>query len=498
MKCKYSITIWLFLAVLLLVACDNGERQRLQLAELERQNRADSLMLNDSLARDLADWFDRHGTRNEQMRAHYILGRTYADRGESPAALDAYNDAAARADTTVQDCDYHTLCLVHCQMAEIFHRHYQPLAAIAELSKAQRMAYKDRDTLMAIECYFDQSNEYERLGKPDSAFAIATEVAQAFTMIGQYDRAAAAKNATILLLLDEHRTDDAKTAIEAFLASSYTDSLGNVSRGREIFYYKRGLYYLQVGNPDSAEYFFRKELRDGRDVNNQIAGRKGLQLLYTKLGKADSVAKYATEGYSMSDSVYVLSESQNLQSLQAMFDYSRKQLLVEQKTSELRRTRLYMAVAVISLMIVLYIVVYIAKRRSLLYAVATANYESKIKELSLEDRLSRSPIAKRMHRLARCNPPELAEAADISSLKSLINENIPSFLETVNSSQQTLNEQEYVVCMLTRLAFSSVSIDRLTGVSEGYTSRLKSRLYKKLTGKDGNAKEFERWIMAIR
>ena len=55
----------MLLAVLLLVACDNGERQRLQLAELERQNRADSLMLNDSLARDLADWFDRHGTPNE-------------------------------------------------------------------------------------------------------------------------------------------------------------------------------------------------------------------------------------------------------------------------------------------------------------------------------------------------------------------------------------------------------------------------------------------------
>ena len=112
--------VWIFLAVLLLVACDNGERQRLQLAELERQNRADSLMLNDSLARDLADWFDRHGTPNEQMRAHYILGRTYADRGESPAALDAYNDAADRADTTAQDCDYHTLCRVYAQKAELF------------------------------------------------------------------------------------------------------------------------------------------------------------------------------------------------------------------------------------------------------------------------------------------------------------------------------------------------------------------------------------------
>ena len=43
-----------------------------------------------------------------------------------------------------------------------------------------------------------------------------------------------------------------------------------------------------------------------------------------------------------------------------------------------------------------------------------------------------------------------------------------------------------------------VSIDRLTGVSEGYTSRLKSRLFKKLAGKEGNAKDFEHWIMAIK
>jgi hypothetical protein len=55
-----------------------------------------------------------------------------------------------------------------------------------------------------------------------------------------------------------------------------------------------------------------------------------------------------------------------------------------------------------------------------------------------------------------------------------------------------------VVCLLTRLAFPSVSIDRLTAVSEGYTSRLKGRIYKKLTGKDGTPKEFEHWILAIK
>ena len=95
------------LVALLLASCTGGHHQQMlaQLEELERQNVADSLMTNDSLALALADFFDRHGTPNEQLRAHYILGRTYADMGEAPAALNAYLDAADCADTTAIDCD---------------------------------------------------------------------------------------------------------------------------------------------------------------------------------------------------------------------------------------------------------------------------------------------------------------------------------------------------------------------------------------------------------
>lgn len=169
----HRLTILLGLVVMALAACGpNHEHQRELLQQLSAKNSADSLLTDDSLALSLANHFDSHGNCNERMLANYLLGRTYYDCGKLPNALKAFRAAAACADTTRDDCDYHTLTRVHAQMAEIFHQHYQPRTAIAELLEAQRMAYKDKDTLMAIECFLDQSNEYERLGEADTAYAI--------------------------------------------------------------------------------------------------------------------------------------------------------------------------------------------------------------------------------------------------------------------------------------------------------------------------------------
>ena len=108
----------LLFSILLLAACSGGQSERMQqqLAALQAMNQADSILTNDSLAQALANWFDRHGTPNEQMEAQYLLGRTHADRGEAPAALTAYHEAIDRADTTATDCDYRQLSRVYAQM----------------------------------------------------------------------------------------------------------------------------------------------------------------------------------------------------------------------------------------------------------------------------------------------------------------------------------------------------------------------------------------------
>ena len=147
-----QLPIVLLLTLLIFAACTSGDRQQrlAQLEELERQNVADSLMTNDSLAQALADFFDRHGTPNERLRAHYILGRTYADLGEAPAAINAYLDAATCADTTAQDCDWAKLSRVYGQMADVFYKQNLMEDFLEANTHSIYYAWKANDTLQAV------------------------------------------------------------------------------------------------------------------------------------------------------------------------------------------------------------------------------------------------------------------------------------------------------------------------------------------------------------
>ena len=322
----------LVLVVLLLAACNSGEQQRLQLEELERQNRADSLMLNDSLARDLADWFDRHGTRNEQMRAHYILGRTYADRGESPAALDAYHEAISRADTTAQDCDFAKLSRVYGQSAAIFYQQGLYRNAIEYNDQSSYYGWRGKDTLNALLSYGHKAENYAKLHLLDSAIYIYEDVIRQlkenhYCQIGAGFSCVLAKK-----LIDNERTDGLDVLFADYEQNSgFFDQHNNIESGREIYYYAKGLYLLNRSQQDSAEYYFRKELRTGKDFNNQSAAARGLALLYKERDCQDSVGKYALYYAEMNDSVYAKSATEEVERVKGMYDYSRQQHIAQQE-----------------------------------------------------------------------------------------------------------------------------------------------------------------------
>lgn len=77
---------------------------------------ADTAMLG-----TLAEYYDDHGTANDRMLTHYIIGCSYIDRNDAPRALQSFQDAIEMADTTDTECDYETLLKIHSQTAQLLH-----------------------------------------------------------------------------------------------------------------------------------------------------------------------------------------------------------------------------------------------------------------------------------------------------------------------------------------------------------------------------------------
>ena len=135
--------------------------------------------------------------------------------------------------------------------------------------------------------------------------------------------------------------------------SEYFDSLGNIQKGREIYYKIKGLYFLHTNALDSAEYYFRKELRDGKDFNNQNAGANGLTELFQRLHMPDSVAKYSQYAYAMSDSLYARRTVKEIERAQALYNYTRHQKIAHQESQNAARANSRLIICIVILLIVL-------------------------------------------------------------------------------------------------------------------------------------------------
>ena len=527
---------------LLLAACGESHEAMLrQLEMLEQMNRADSVMTNDSLAEALTTYFDSHGTANERLRAHYILGRTYADMGEAPAALNAYLDAADCADTTATDCDYRTLSRVHAQSAIIYHRLVQPMGQLEELRLAQYYAWRGNDTLIAIQTYAQSSEPYAMRQQFDSAIYIREKAYQMYMTIGKSNWAAITLGGAITAALKLNDIERVKHYINVYETSSGLFNNGSIQKGRELYYYLKGEYYIVVNKLDSAEYQFRRLQRTGYTLNDQIAVCQGLQDLYKRLGNTDSVAKYAERCYQLNDSAYSLSEMENVQRLKASYNYNRNKLLAEEKTSEANKAKsliiiiVFVAVFVILTLSFIFILYRKKKRTQMLqYQQQLAELEKEQTELMelrsgekedynavlerkeknvillqgqvaehiktrtnrtdiFEDRLLYSDVVKKLKELLQANPPQQATGEDIRQLKALINENIPSFYGQLCM----LRPIEYEVCLLIRVHFLPSEICKLAGIPDHYISNLRKRILQKAYGINGSAKDLDTLILSI-
>lgn len=476
MRKRLSFYLLCLCALGLTIGCaGDGAQMRQQLEALEQQNVSGEPMLNDSLAESLVSFFDKHGDANERMRAKYILGRTYYCLGELPRALETYYEAADCADTTASDCNFAKLSRIHAQRAAVFNLQVQPRSQLKELRLAEYYAKKGKDTLMAIECFAQQANAYDFLHKPDSVVIIREKAYSMFLKIKKNNLASQTLGSAIPSLLENHNIEKAKVFIDLYENhSNLFDENGNIEKGREIYYSIKGRYYLANHQLDSAEYMFRKELRDGKDLNNQIAACTGLEKVFEQRKNSDSIAKYAIRAYEWNDSAYSLSEMQNVQQLQASYNYNHHKYLSEKRKLEAQVAWLLFALALLAL---------------LLIGIIFGKKYHVLKKAAFDYRLKNANITRRLRTMANSNPPQYPDYNDWKKLRSLVEKEIPSFYETMNKNA-TLTDMEYDICLMTRVQILPNEMARLKNCVPSYVSNIRKSLLKKVFGREGSADEF--------
>ena len=516
-------------------------RMRYRLHRLNALNKVDTLFHSADEARELTDYFDDHGTPNEQMLAYYLLGRAYYDIHESPMALSCFQTATERADTTATDCDYRQLSRVYGQMSNIFYQQNLMRQSLEYSILEEDYAWKGKDTLNALRSVAGTIFIYQRLSKTDSAILKCEEVYSQFRRYGYNNYAVSYLPSIIGNLIEEGYMNRASIYLNAYeLESGYFDASHNIEKGREVYYYNKGLYYMSIDKLDSAEYFFRKELRDGKDFNNQNAGSRGLALLYQKRHMPDSAAKYALYSYEMNDSVYAQMAMQEVEKTRALYDYSRNQRIAEEARDKADKEQRKVRFAIFILVVFITIGFLIGKKIYGVRKKERMNYEEKLSSLAktqsevIQLRAHEQTLYKLLQEKENCalklqediesykakaglqkdsSETRLEKSAIYSSLCKLAAKGVeltddqwqqvyvmvidilPNFYKLISEKKHELSENEFKTCILIRLHFNPKTVANMVGLSPSSITKIRINMMEKLFGEGGKSKELDERLM---
>ncbi len=522
-------------------------QMRYQLVYAKGMNKGYVDFTTDSLMKEIVDYYDNHGTCQQQMLAHYLLGCVYRDLGDSPASLSCYNDAVEKVDTTSSDCDYKLLTRVYEQQGALFLSQSMPQNALSAYQKAEKYAWIAKDTLSAVLSYEHLGNIYEYMDNMDKVIEVYENASRRYRQYGYPVQAARALGGAIQALILTKQYAKAKKYMDVFEAESgyfQKDSCYSYINYSH-YYYLKGLYCLE-SHSDSAKYWFTKCQEFAKTNNNKSFSAYAWYLYYIKHQQMDSVAKYSEQAFAYNDSANLDMERDLMQKMQAIYDYDRWKNVAHNEEIKATRANLTLLVSIlisVSVIIIgiLTFLVYRKKRKlelqekeeqenlirqqiydtkqelELLRTVNDRKIADVIKEKeqtinklkedlkdirdkysnsSLSDvdiLLKESSIYKKIKYL-ELHPKETMRENDWIELEETIEQLIPSFIPLLKNR---LNVIAYRICLLVKLEISTSSIAILLGLSSSAISKYRKVMLEKLCGRSGKPKDFDEYIRQI-
>lgn len=501
----------------------HSEQMYYELIRAKVQNRAYIDFTTDSVMLLVADYYDHHGSANDRMLAHYLLGCTYRDMKEAPMSLQCYYDAVEAADTTSSDCDYRTMMSIWGQIAIVLKKQCMPLEELDAMDKYQKYALLCCDTFNYIKGIEFSIDAYNLMEDTVNILKTTEEAIQLYKEHGYTQQAVRVMSTIVYVWLNRHDYDKVHQLQQIYeTQSGLFDEYGDIAKGKEHYYYGKGMYYEGVGKLDSALYFYRKLFNAGHTFD----ACNGLTRIYTKMGNVDSVSHYSLLKDTVFDEIQTNLYNEQMHQVKGMYDYTRNQKIAHQKEQETLRGKIIFAIfvfIVLALAIASYLIHRSFKKKklseisllndnyistALLYKKALneqellkrdyeLHYKTKEQELRrLKEQLTdlqaqyeamtsenkkaalhTSNIVQCFHHFSPMDN-EHPNDKDWDELDLILSQCVPSFYHMIKHSCLNINEQH--VCMLISIGCSSKDASNLLHTQQQHISNIKSTANSKL------------------
>ena len=530
-----------------------SQQMRYELVYAQAQNKAYVNFTTDSIVLSLVDYYGRHGNANEQMMANYMAGCAYRDLEDALSALKYLNLAVDAVDESDEDCDLSTLMRVYSQMGGL----YQRVAAfeserIAD-SHAERLAWQICDTLSALRLMRLRASTLYDAHQPLQSLMILDSIIQFCNKHGLPEQTKIIYPMRIKYHIETNNALSADSLLREYEQKMNIQPLTPDEKIIDItHFYRKGLYYNLIEQPDSAIMMFQKLIRLINIRSLYTVGKydlregafKGLSEAYSYKHQADSVIKYANLYCQWNDSSIRARASEHLLRFQSLYNYTKIQeqaLNAEQKASRLRVIIILLVFFATTIVIVAWSIYQkrLKKERqkqietnkgyqSLLHEIeksaeelqlvktdserfqrekeseiqklqtALAMYqdnEQNVKQWSEERAIFACDIAKHLHSLS--SHAQNATPNELNSLLDTVQNAFPKFYANITDASKGLSHTEIIISILIRFRFIPSEISLLLGLSSQRITNLKSSVNQKLFGTQG-AKTLYSHLMSLK
>lgn len=414
-----------------------SQRMRYDLLLAEAKNKAYVPIDNDSVMREVVQYYDSYGTANERVHAHYLLGCSYRDMGESPQALNSLYDAIAASDTLSADCDWDLMMRVWGQIADVLNDQYMPmeyLEANQQYTKCAEKAHDEYEKIRGIEL---QVKAYSIMMDYEKVISITDTACKYYELLGLHSEAAKALSQKIACFIEHNKLSEADSLMSVFeKESNLFNSEGNIECGREGYYVLKGDYYFKRRDYLSAKTWYKKSL----EYKDFPSAYLGLSKISNELHDADSALYYSARYSESLGKEVCVKNIESIQHTTKLYNYVRFEKIAQNKELEAERNK--SIIIIIGLFVsIIALITYIIYRKhennhSLELAKLNSNYINSVKlRKKLQKEMTQSEQSYEEYRKSREKEIE-ALTAKIKEQESILCKNHPKgWKENIKRSQ---------------------------------------------------------------